>query len=79
MEDLYLSADGSVLEQLLSGSGQSVQRFFLGYSGWTTSQLEREIDLGAWYVLPADRQTVLRKDTNTLWRDLMLRATAVKA
>ena len=79
MEDLYLSGDGGVLEQLLSGSGEPVQRFFLGYSGWTSSQLEREIDLGAWYVLPADRQTVLRKDTDTLWRDLMLRATAVKA
>jgi putative transcriptional regulator len=79
LEDLYLSADGNVLEQLLAGNGQPVQRFFLGYSGWTASQLEQEIDLGAWYVLPADRRTVLRKDTDTLWRDLILRATAVKA
>jgi putative AlgH/UPF0301 family transcriptional regulator len=37
-----------------------------------------EIQLGAWYVLPADRDTILNADPKRMWKDLLLRATAVK-
>jgi putative transcriptional regulator len=76
--DLYLSGDGELLHRLLSEKSTAVQRFFLGYSGWTGPQLEHEIALGAWYVIEADLETVVRTDPKTLWRDLMRRATAVK-
>lgn len=79
VDDLYLSADGSLLDELLSRPGPpQVQRFFLGYSGWAVAQLDFEIAEGGWYVIPADLDTVLKADTKTLWRDLLLRATAVK-
>lgn len=78
MEDLWLSGDGRLLDEMLSGSGAPVQQYFLGYAGWTSAQLDFEIAQGAWYVLPADLDTVLRADRKTLWRNLMLRATAVK-
>lgn len=77
VEDLYLSADGEYLDQLLAGGGQ-VERFFVGYSGWTGPQLEMEIAQGAWYVLPADLDTILELAPDAMWRDLLLRATAVK-
>jgi putative transcriptional regulator len=79
VDDLYLSGDGELLDQLLAKQGGGVQQFFLGYAGWTSSQLDFEIAQGAWYVVPADADTVLKADPHTLWRDMLLRATAVKA
>ena len=79
VDDLYLSGDGQLLDDQLSKPDGKVQQFFLGYSGWSPSQLDFEIAEGAWYVVPADSDTVLKSDPKTLWRDLLLRATAIKA
>ena len=76
--DLYLSGDGELLNRLLAEKTPAVQRYFLGYSGWSGPQLQHEIELGAWFVIEADLDTVIRSDPKTLWRDLMMRATAVK-
>jgi putative transcriptional regulator len=78
VDDLYLSGDGGLLDETLSRSDGDVQRFFLGYAGWATQQLDFEIAEGGWYVVPADLQTVLKGDPKTMWRNLLLRATAVK-
>jgi putative transcriptional regulator len=78
VDDLYLSGDGGLLEEMLSRSDGQVQRFFMGYAGWATQQLDFEIAEGGWYVIPADLETVLKGDPKTMWRDLLLRATAVK-
>ncbi len=78
VDDLYLSGDGGLLDETLSRSNGQVQRFFLGYAGWATQQLDFEIAEGGWYVVPADLETVLKSDPKTMWRDLLLRATAVK-
>jgi putative transcriptional regulator len=77
-DDLYLSADGKLLDQVLDREGK-VERFFVGYSGWSPTQLEFEIAQGAWYVLPADAKTVLELKPETMWRELLRRATAVEA
>jgi putative transcriptional regulator len=77
VDDLYLSADGKLLDQVLS-KGAKVERFFVGYSGWSPSQLEMEIAQGAWYVLPADAKTMLELKPETMWRELLRRATAVQ-
>jgi putative transcriptional regulator len=76
--ELFLSADSGLLDDLLTRHRDHVQRWFLGYSGWSKAQLEREIALGAWYVIEADQDTVAHADPKTIWRDLVLRATAVK-
>jgi putative transcriptional regulator len=77
-EDLCLSGNGDLLDQLLSAPQGGVQRYFLGYSGWAPVQLEMEIARGGWYVLPADRDTILNMDPAIMWRELLARATAVK-
>jgi putative transcriptional regulator len=77
IDDLYLSADGEFLDQLLAGS-TPIARFFLGYSGWAPEQLENEIAQGAWYVLPADLKTILELAPDTMWRELLRRATSVQ-
>jgi putative transcriptional regulator len=78
VEDLYLSADGKLLDRLLA-AGSNVERFFVGYAGWSPSQLDLEIASGAWYVLPADVKTILELEPDTMWRELLRRATAIEA
>jgi putative transcriptional regulator len=78
VEDLYLSADGKLLDQQLAAGGK-VERFFIGYSGWSPAQLEVEIASGSWYVLPADMKTILEIKPESMWQELLRRATAVEA
>jgi putative transcriptional regulator len=78
LEDLCLSGNGDLLDRILAGPQGGVQRYFLGYSGWAPVQLDMEIARGGWYVLPADRDTILNMDPATMWRELLARATAVK-
>lgn len=42
-------------------------RVFAGYAGWSTHQLEAEIDGGSWWVLPVERSLVFAADTSDLW------------
>jgi len=77
VDDLFLSADGRLLDRLLDQK-RRVERFFVGYSGWAPTQLDVEIAQGAWHVLPADLDSILNMDPQTMWRELLSRATAVK-
>jgi putative transcriptional regulator len=78
LEDLFLSSNSEVLDKILGAQQGGVQRYFLGYSGWAPVQLEVEIARGGWYVLPADRDTILNMDPAIMWHELLARATAVK-
>jgi putative transcriptional regulator len=78
MGDLYLSGNADVLTGLLGRPPGTIARYFVGYSGWSPVQLEMEIERGAWYVLPADLDTILKADPKRMWKELLLRATAVK-
>ncbi len=75
--NLHLSTDASFLDAWLTADGQ-IERFFVGYAGWAPGQLEREIESGAWYVLPADLETILDPRPDQLWRKLLARATAIE-
>jgi hypothetical protein len=50
-------------------------RLYAGFSGWAPRQLESEIERNGWYLLPADAESVFRKDTATLWEELVRKAT----
>lgn len=78
MEDLYLSGNADVLDRLLQRPGGAFIRYYVGYAGWAPGQLEAEIALGGWYVVPADVETVVNADPKRIWKQLLLRATAVK-
>jgi putative transcriptional regulator len=74
VDDIYLVTDKDELERNLRSAGTETVRVFLGYSGWAAGQLEREISLGAWHVLPATAAQVFDDDMTTLWRRLIGRA-----
>ncbi len=48
-------------------------RFFLGYSGWGTSQLDQELTSKSWVVLPNEHESnILEKSTNAFWKEKMV-------
>jgi putative transcriptional regulator len=78
LDDLSFAMDPAVVEQLLHAPPAQV-RFFTGYAGWAPGQLAFELDRGGWYVVHADADTVFRKNMDTLWEELVLRARAITA
>lgn len=50
-----------------------VVRIFHGYAGWGAQQLDGELDLGAWIVVPATVDDVFTNDPENLWRSVLER------
>lgn len=48
-------------------------RFFSGYAGWGSGQLEDEIDEGAWIVVEADPDDALDDEPELLWSRVLER------
>jgi putative transcriptional regulator len=46
-------------------------RVFAGYAGWGPNQLEREIDSGAWALVPANAQMLFDFPVEELWLRLL--------
>ena len=47
-------------------------RFFLGYSGWGTNQLEEELRNNSWFVSENDFENVFSVDNETLWKNKLM-------
>ena len=70
--DVYWISDKDVFEKALSGKPDpKVFHVYLGYAGWTHDQLRREVQLGAWFVFPADTATVFNADPGSLWLEMI--------
>lgn len=44
-------------------------RFFIGYSGWGTGQLEEELKTKSWITRDSSQQLVFHKKTEQIWRE----------
>ena len=45
-------------------------KFFLGYSGWAPGQLEKELDMNYWYMLPVEKYDIWTKP-DKLWQHIL--------
>lgn len=48
-------------------------RIFAGYAGWSSGQLESELAEGAWWVVPAMSDDLLRHEPEQLWTEVIRR------
>jgi putative transcriptional regulator len=48
-------------------------RVFAGYAGWSSGQLEGEIDEGAWFVVEAAAEDPFSPDPDHLWAAVLRR------
>jgi putative transcriptional regulator len=59
-------------ERWTAGSDQSGPRLFLGHSGWSSGQLDREIEEGAWLVRPGRLDLLFHPQPSELvWQHLV--------
>jgi putative transcriptional regulator len=78
MRHLYLATQGAVVDEIIEKTPNDA-RYFVGYVAWRPGELRQEIDRGLWHVLDADEEMVFRKDTDSLWEELLRRARAITA
>jgi putative AlgH/UPF0301 family transcriptional regulator len=77
-DGVYLISTQTLFEKtFLSRPDPGIFHVYLGYSGWTKDQLRKEVELGAWFIFPADASTVFNSDPDSLWPQ-MIRKTELK-
>ena len=76
--DVFLISSRELLEKTLANGVESnAFRVYLGYAGWGVGQLEHEMQLGAWHVLPPETGVVFDPDPDAVWTR-MIRKTELR-
>jgi putative transcriptional regulator len=74
--DLYWGGDFSILREMVQRGDLNPAdiHFFLGYSGWDTGQLERELKEDSWLVTDVDEKIILQNADEVTWTDFVKKA-----
>ena len=65
---VYMISTKPLFEQTISARPDPGSfHVYLGAAGWTNDQLRKELELGAWFIFPADAGTVFNADPDSLW------------
>lgn len=69
---VYLISSKVLLEKTISVQPDpAIFHVYLGYAGWTGSQLRKEVALGMWYIFQADAEMVFDSNPDSLWSRLI--------
>jgi putative AlgH/UPF0301 family transcriptional regulator len=69
---VYFISSKTIFEQTIAARPDpSVFQVYLGYAGWNQDQLRREVELGSWFIFPADAGTVFNADPDSLWSQMI--------
>ena len=63
----FASVDGDCYRE----GWESGLRIFVGYSGWTAGQLEREIAGNSWIVIPPSGDLIAMENPESAWLEIM--------
>ena len=76
-DGVYLGRTPRALENIITRAKPTETfRAFAGFAAWAPRQLEAELLLGAWGILPPDSVGIFDKDPATLWQDCISRLQA---
>jgi len=78
MQSLYLAFRANTIDHVIETTPNEA-RYFVGYVGWRPGELKSEIDRGLWTVMNADVDTIFRKDTDSLWEELLQQSRRIRA
>jgi putative transcriptional regulator len=69
VDDIYMGGDFNQLKNLMELEENTDQqlRFFIGYSGWSETQLEDELRQHAWYVSEVNDLALMDTNREDLW------------
>ncbi len=70
-QNVFWGGDFETLITLLKNGDISPERvrFFIGYSGWESGQLNDELKEKSWLTVQATRQLIFHKDHEEIWKD----------
>ncbi len=74
-EDIYWGGDFEILKQLLVDNELCNEdvRFFLGYSGWSSEQLNEELEIDSWIVAKNNYKNIFTIKNHAIWKKELLR------
>lgn len=72
-ENIYWGGDIDVIRNMIhNGKITASQiRFFLGYSGWSAGQLERELRENSWVIAKVNPNIILDSQTGNSWKRVL--------
>jgi putative transcriptional regulator len=70
-DGIAMTANPKLVEKMAQGKGPRQSMVLFGYAGWAPGQLEGEIEAGAWYVVPADKNIVFGEEPDKKWQQAM--------
>jgi len=70
--DLFVTSWAADIDRIIEQTPNDA-RYFVGFVSWAPGELEKEIQVGAWYVTEPESSLVFRHDTNGMWRELVQR------
>ena len=70
--DLFVTGNGKNIDRIIEQTPNDA-RYFAGFVGWTSGELAKEIEAGYWYVADPDAALVFKKDTGSMWEELVTR------
>jgi putative transcriptional regulator len=70
---IFWGGDIDVIRELIKNKkiDQSQIRFFLGYSGWSAGQLERELKENSWVIAKVNSNIVLNNKGDDIWKKVL--------
>ena len=71
---IYWGGDFEILTNLLNSNAinQTDIRFFLGYSGWSVTQLKDELEESTWIVVENNYSNILNIQSDDIWKNQLL-------
>jgi putative transcriptional regulator len=72
-ENIFWGGDIDSIRDLISSGKikKSQIRFFLGYSGWSAGQLERELKENSWVIAKVNPEIVMNNRGNDTWKRVL--------
>ncbi|WP_075343909.1 YqgE/AlgH family protein [Tenacibaculum agarivorans] len=73
-QGIYWGGNFESLKQLLKENiiDPNDIRFFLGYSGWGSKQLEEELETQSWFVSENEFENIFEEDEEAIWKNKLL-------
>jgi len=62
-----ISYSDEVLDDIKNGLGPNEYRIVMGYSGWESGQLEKEIENGDWIIMPSSKELIFSQTDKNKW------------
>ena len=67
--ELSITSNNIVIDDLVKGIGPKKYRFSLGYTGWDKNQLDKEVENGDWLLIPSSSKLIFNTPDEKKWNE----------